>query len=95
METGNAASNWEDVENHVNLKRPCLPEPTHRGTGKNPKLEDSEAGALLNIPLYISETGIEIDPHSVATGTNMYICFFNQHSSLVDGTNESALLCTE
>lgn len=60
MEAGRAASNWEDVENHVNFKRLSLPESTYTGTEKNPKLKASDsrtAVALLNI-----QTGIEINP---------------------------------
>lgn len=56
MEAGRAASNWEDVENHVNFKRLSLPESTYTGTEKNPKLKASDsrtAVALLNI-----QTGI-------------------------------------
>lgn len=60
MEVGSAASNGEDVESHVHFKRLRLPESTHTGTEKNPKLKASDSRTAV-APLNI-QTGIEIDP---------------------------------
>lgn len=81
------------MENHVNFKRLSLPESTYMGTEKNPKLKASDsrtAVALLNI-----QTGIEINPLLLLEQICTFGFFFNQHSSLMDGMNESALLCTD